>query len=479
MSRLETSFAQLQPIIVISFGSVGQRVADLLAADYPIRSGAAADLQSLVAQSKADGSVVPSVVLIADTDHAAEVVTSLEMLRNQSTGLHPRVWSAFVSGTVTDLADFDRALDEADAALVDVVLMLTSAPSVSEQAAALAAWLRVKVPSPGSVLGELPDASGRTCRYVAVGRAAAIAPVVDQSAVQPDVAAATKALNSLVAKAQKEVSDDFAKLPAALALVKSAEDLELAAHEAVPAKIMRADRAFQAALAAARDSVPIDLSEISRATIKAGIGSIVECLSNDESDLEAVLDDVQQSLTSERTEDQNTTEAVELLSELVVAASKGGLAKMFARGKVTDLGSKLSAAVDRQAGSTMASAIALAQSEVPTIAAVELRSAFEVRSAAAELANEKKVAARKSHWENAIANAFAKTRVWPAASTDDFARSWGGGLAEPRRYVVGSHEVVSALIDQTDVLAVVDLREPPDACVLVAQYGLPLAAFTA
>ena len=68
----------------------------------------------------------------------------------------------------------------------DLVLMMTGTASSSEKAAALGAWLHVKI-CPPSVLGELPDIDGRICRYVAIG-SGTVAP--DASSAAPTVVAA-------------------------------------------------------------------------------------------------------------------------------------------------------------------------------------------------------------------------------------------------------------------------------------------------
>ncbi len=464
MSHTDLSFTQPPVVGVISVGQTAERVAQLLGEAYPVRVVGIDDLAALANANQGSANqesrpALSAVVLLASTQDAGDVVTALSTLRGIPSTIRPRIWPTFVAGDPALLTDFDRALDEADSPMADVVLMVTKSPSAQHQADALAAWLRVKVPAPASVLACLPDSAGRTCRYVALGATEV------SGAGALDEAGALDAVTSLIAVVQEELAERAPKLEPVENLASAAEYLGAAAREAEPAKILRADRALGAAVTLARDALPDELAEIARRSVGRGVGSVAAHLPTDDVRLALILDAVAvttDSVSAQVAAPELQVGLADAVSGLVIAASRGGLAKVLRRSKINDLANLVSEAATTLTTSVVNAAVAAAQLGVADIAASALREA--VRQGAL------------AQWNDVVAAECATTNVWPTLWTEGVTRSWGGGVPAPRYYVVGSTEVVLALKDQTDVFTVIDLREPTTAVVLVAQYGLPLAA---
>ncbi len=456
----DLSFTQSPVVGVVSVGQTAEQVAQLLGEAYPVRLTRIDDLAALASTNQASRPALSAVVLLASTQDSGDVVAALSTLRGIPSTIRPRIWPTFVAGDPALLADFDCALDEADSPMADVVLMVTKSPSAQHQADALAAWLRVKVPAPASVLACLPDSAGRTCRYVALGATEVAAPHA------LDEAGALDAVTSLIAVAQEELAERAPKLEPVENLASAAAGLADAAREAEPAKILRADRALATAVTLARGALPDELAEIARHSVGVGVAH----LPTDDVRLALILDAVTtDSVSVQVAAPELQVELADAVSGLVIAASRGGLAKVLRRSKINDLANLVSEAATTLTTSVVNAAVAAAQLGVADIAASALREA--VRQGALQQDEE-----RLAKWNDVVAAGCATTNVWPTLWTEGVTRSWGGGVPAPRYYVVGSTEVVLALKEQTDVLTVIDLREPTTAVVLVAQYGLPLAA---
>jgi hypothetical protein len=197
----------LSRVAVIAVGSATATYAREVAGDTShsaITITRSSDIDDVVTQvadqfAASDASSrLPAVLLISDTKEADTVVAVIRALRAARLPMRPRVWPAFVSGDVSHLDNFDKALDELGSSASDVVVIATGSGGTAATSTALRAWLHVKVPAPPSVLAELPDKSGHTCRYVAVGSitvSEATSPdITDTQADEPDVAAITVAV---------------------------------------------------------------------------------------------------------------------------------------------------------------------------------------------------------------------------------------------------------------------------------------------
>lgn len=451
-------------------------------------------LGGVTQQDGAGGSGLPAVVVLAQTSDAPAVVELLRALRAQTPTVRPRVWPTFVAGDPTQLADFDAAVDELGPGACDLVLMMTGTASSSEKAAALGAWLHVKMPAPPSVLGELPDIEGRICRYVAIG-SGTVSPDTNTGSseeLEPippvDVDALTKAVRRALAESAGKAVSVTAANDSASALCAAAEDLD-------PVALLQAETNLANALADVgrqlSKSLTDSLGPIIEAQIDAPVESAADASGGDASDDAA-------SATDQVAADDRTA----AVSQLVLLASKGGLSKMMSRSRMASVAQSIAAAARRDVDAAVARAVAQVEYEVPdrinaAIAARQRR--FEDQQAAVELADNQHL---DSLWRGALINCRKAVALWPTVDTDGIKRSWGGSVPAPRHYVVGSEAALRALPDDDDALSVIDLRESATvvsptggasidlregnrsssdrhATVLLAQYGLPLGAFRA
>lgn len=446
-------------------------------------------LATLDAQTATIGSAagLPAVVVLASTARASQVATLIQTLRAQTPTLRPRVWPTFVTGETAELGEFDERLDSLGAGACDLVLMMNGKATAEAKAAALGAWLHVKMPAPPSVLGELPDVEGKICRYVAIGSATVnpAAPSVTETSVEEltiDEPATVSAVRADVAQAATKTVSVTAANDAASALCAAAEDLDAAA-------LLRAENHLAEAL-----------TDVSRQLAKVLADSLPKII---DERLDAGVD-VAMAAESETAEAGQTQvpaaeDRTQAVSQLVLLASKGGLSKMFSRSRMVGVAESVAAAARRDVAVAINQAIVPVDHEVPgqVSAAIARRAAAaaarrdEVSAANAQLADES--------WSAAMAKCRDQVTLWPRVDTSGVRRSWGGSAPSPRHYVVGSESALRGLPDDDDALSVIDLREPSAtaasakanidlrdasragqerrATVLLAQYGLPLTAF--
>lgn len=495
-------------------------------------------------QVKGPAAWLPAVVMIAETSHSGELLALLRLLRETEHSIRPRIWPAFVAGNVSELADFDAYLDEAGAGLCDVVLALMGAPSPGEQAGALGAWLHVKMPAPASVLGELPDSQGRTCRYVALGSANVEAPRPratreGELAADPDVDVV-----AVAARLSAEIAQRALTIPVVAAAQAANGALADACSLANPAAILRADKVFAEALTDVDELLPAELGKclselvavevggslqsiidvrapaispamttgpgiaIDQATsvgrgttvglgtavgqaTEAGRGMAVGPGTADGLGL-AVGQGAEAGSGTARTTGAERTDAV---SALVLMTSKGGFSKLFGRGRIAAATRTVeqTAADDlRTAIDTVTAAMngRVAQKVEAALAAKRGQDEARLQRLAAEQENRD-----RAYWGFSIEKARSRATIWTKIEAGGIWRAWGGPVPAPRRYLVGPAAVLSVADEREDTLKVVDLRdavhqqspaqiEGADAhsaenehtVLLVAQYGLPLAA---
>ena len=422
------------------------------------------------------GSTLPAVLIVADTSSAAAVLDIVEAINQAEYRVRPRVWPAFISGKPSELKAFDSQLSAAGQPSCDLVLMLNSSATTSGKqiADALAAWLKIKMPAPASVLAELPDSEGRICRYVALG-CATVTATADACDLAPsetpefDLAAVQVAVRAqLAAKAASAVSAVAAKDAAgALAAAAQAANLE---------QLLAAEQRLTESLAAIDFELPTKLGESLTELVTQAIESTTS------SDGAAADEQI-----SAATRNQ-------YLGELITMLTKGGLGKLFGRSRTAALTESIAQAALADVQRALAATVETATSQVPdvvneVVAATVLRH-DEKRAAALERAERE----RTTKWQGQIRSATKSVNVWPTVSTAGITRAWGGPVPAPRTYVVTN--TASALINDNDEMitvidlrdntateSVVDLRDNANlqelrAQILLAQYSLPLAAFS-
>ncbi|MEI8083247.1 MAG: hypothetical protein WCI74_15525 [Actinomycetes bacterium] len=508
MNQIRAVIPEIPRASVVSFGDAAGSVAEVVADRYPTlghvsagdSAGAlAADVLAPTeprSGSASEQGSLPAVVLLAGTESAGEVMELMTAIRDAQPALKPRVWPAFVAGDVQDLIEFDHQLDQAGPGLCDVVLVLMGAPSAADQADALGAWLHVKMPAPSSVLGELPDSQGRICRYVAVGSTGIEIPDSDADLPDdlpaPDEEAITRGIRD-------ELPEAVWTLSVVVAAQQALEALREAGAAADPAAILRKENLFTTALTTVADGLPDMLRQYVAGRVGELLGAnpVVIDLRNTGA-LEGV-----EGLPSLPTPPPGPTLAdrSEQVSALLLLTSKGGLGRLFGKGKVAAASEALVTACQQDLEAVVAASVAVVATQVSHLVAAAIGVQRRNHQIAVKRAQVERGGRRRAAWDFSIEKARSRATVWTPIETAGITRSWGGQVPAPRRYLVGSADVVKHAAERDDTMTVIDLRGPlaPEsdgseapqgqattvdgaasgesrAVVLVAQYGLPLAA---
>ncbi len=461
-------------VLIVAPDAPGQSVGELLVP----RSGFSAHLHSAGRAIAADGE--SAVLILAHTDSARAVAGIVsELAGGRSDAGRLRIWPVFVAGSPADLTDFDAALDELPPGSADLVLVLTAAPSPEAAAEALFAWLTVKLPAPASVLGRLPDAAGRTCRYVALGLTIGSetpsvsggsagpvgAPASAQALVpEPEEVDHEVAVETLAFEWADRLTGDLAALPAVAQLHAARQRLADAVDALDPRAALEAER--ELAGSAGRD-------------VSQAVGELVDAIRGEASGgVEA-----EASTSGAGFDDESGREILHrsagAVAEFALLAGRSGWGRMWAKRKVALAAEQVTGAAD--------AVVALAESRFSALAAELILRAAEATVhelavvEAAETASRSRAEAERNTEDRRreLADATRVGRVWNTVNEVAVRRVWGGGLPEPRRYLIGG-EVADSVVDLTDP-ANPCLRVTSAHCggrdrVLVAQYGLSLPA---
>lgn len=469
---------------MIAADDVGRAVGELLVhrPGFSARLHLAGDPDATALARTVEGGAESAVLVLAHTESAHSVAESIAGLsRGRSDTGRLRVWPAFVAGSPGDLVDFDKALDELPPGSADLVLVLTEAPSPEVAAEALFAWLTVKLPAPASVLGQLPDATGRTCRYVALGLSAS---ALGDSAEAPEASSGIERAgesvgNALDGRVDQEVEiealafqladrleSEFAATAPVVGLRESRARLTAAVDGLDPIGALAAER--ELTLTAAMDTLTV-------------INDAVRRLGGDSArrdDGQARRSDAQVGQST----DQAASELAQAVAEFALLAGKSGWGRMMAKRRLIAARDRLAAAADLVLEATESRWSDLAAEQV--LAAAEERVREAVAAAVAESARKAQLdadrQAREDHQELVVATRSGQ--VWNQIDEGAVERVWGGGLPEPRRYLIGGNEVTDSVVDLTDpahpCLRVASEHFGDQARVLIAQYGLSLPALS-
>lgn len=480
MNPIALKNGELRAAHVVALGDQAAGVVKALGQQYPVevaKSGAQPEQIATWLRESVNSGVptpaLPALLIVAKTNDAAEVLKIVEAVAKADYRIRPRVWPAFIDGSPNELKDFDVALTGMTSGACDLVLMLTGARTAEGTAGALSAWLKVKMPAPASVLAELPDSQGRVCRYVALGCTEVVAPPADEAAAADAsidfelVAVETTVRGQLVRQAAASVSGVAAKEAAgALAAAASAGDLQ---------QLLASNQRLTEALIAIERDLPAKLQ-----------GCLTELVQT------AIEKPAEQSETEELTPVSEQTRN-QYLSELAALLSKGGLGKLFVRSRTAALTESITVGAQQDVQRALHAAVESVVDQIPdvvneVVAAMQLLN-DQKRTAALQ----ESVAKRTSTWQRKLRDAATTTAVWPKISTAGITRAWGGPVPSPRTYVVTNSSTVDLLADEDAMVTVIDLRDvapavvdlrdsvrQPDlsAMVLLAQYSLPLAAFS-
>jgi hypothetical protein len=497
---------KLSPAVIVTMGDAAHSVGELLADRYPVAAFPLPDgcadagfegLITLINDSVAgpDGATeLPAVLIIADTDHSQDVLRVLDEIRAGATTVKPRVWPAIVAGHPARLAEFDAALDARRTSSCDLVLVMTGSNSPEEQADALSAWLHVKMPAPASVLADLPDSRGRICRYVGLG---CVAVDVGQAPSYVSTTAATFD----DAGAVEQICEELAN-------VATSDRSVVSANSAVAALVVAAQSYSAADVMRSESDVTVALGDIERelapsleVALPGIVTEVVRTLSSTQEPQDAPKA-VADASGDAAAEDVNGKTAdgsggrTETVSQLVLLASKGGLSKMFNRNRMAAVAETIEPLARADVSAAVDAALQQADARVPILVKDETQRLAEADAAALEQVAQTAQNASTLAWNQAVDKARREVVLWPTINIEGISRSWGGGVPAARQYVVASASALRLLAEDDAIMSVVDLRtqhradtddgdidlrDQPEisggkAMVLLAQYGLPLAA---
>lgn len=510
MSPNERTFltgAESGHVVVISIGTAAAAVKSILTSadtfDFEVvelteNDGLADQLARLAASPDPTRSVpdaagvrVPDAVLVlGDTSVADPVAQAVAALAGNGPTARKRVWPAFVAGDPAELNAFDDALDELSDSDCDAVLMLTHVPSPERAAQTLLAWLTVKLPAPASVLGQLPDASGRICRYVALGYEQ-VSPVTAPEG--------TESGGDDTTAADRLACDDVADAEVAAHLAACGEQLEQAVRTLAPAVALHERRDALDAAMAGTDLASViaaaqDLALATDTDIHPAVAALTAELAGEAAQAEAnpaAMTSVPDATVAGEPAGEPAGESRDALApqppsltaalaEYVVVAGRTGFGRMVSGGRRRQAGATLAAAADALVTEAERTWIAQAQHELrPAVRSAILQRRSAARAAAAETAR-RQAATAAEDWRADVERAVAEGRTWQHVDASRVTRSWGAGPAAPRRYVIGSGATFDSVIDLTDpgepCLRVTTPTGTAAVIVLTAQYGLPLTA---
>ncbi|MDP3972404.1 MAG: hypothetical protein Q8P61_05805 [Candidatus Nanopelagicales bacterium] len=471
-------------VSMIAADDVGRAVGEQLLSrpGFSARLHLAGDPDATALARTVEGGAESAVLVLAHTESARAVAESIAgMSRGRSDTGRLRVWPAFVAGSPADLVDFDKVLDELPPGSADLVLVLTEAPSPEAVAEALFAWLTVKLPAPASVLGQLPDATGRTCRYVALGLSAAAA---GGSAEAPAASHGIERAGESAGDVPDGPADQEVEIEA-LAF-ELADRLESEFTTAAPVVRLRDARVRLNAAVDGLDPIGAlaaerELTLTAALDISTVISDAVRRLDGDS----ARRDDDQVRRSGAhvgQNSDQAASELARAVAEFALLAGKSGWGRMMAKRRLVAARDRLAAAADLVVEATESRWSESAAEQVH--AAAEARVRESVAAAVAESARKAQLdadqQAREDHQELVVATRSGQ--VWNRIDEGAVERVWGGGLPEPRRYLIGGNEVTDSVVDLTDpahpCLRVTSEHFGDQARVLVAQYGLSLPALS-
>lgn len=391
----------------------------------------------------------PGAVLIvgstASAGRLADAVASLVGKRQSREG-KLRVWPAFVAGDAANIAGFDSILDGLPSGSTDAVLVLTAAPSPEVAADALLSWVTVKLPAPPSVLGQLPDTQGQICRYVALG----LAGIAATDRQHSDSGASGPGGCHEGDVGPQDAKSALAATEPVRTLRSQAEDLCRAAAAADPAAILAAEHALVV-------------------TANRNVSAEAWLALADLADSADDLPEGQPVHASAATADLSARAA-----DLVLLASKSGFGRLVSRRRrdaaIAALTAATAALVDVVEGEWNAAAnVGLG---VAAGRAAQRREEERASRAAADAADRQR---------RAVSDALADGDTWAPIDAQAINRVWGQGAPAPRRYVIGDRSLIGSVIDlanDADTCLCVSTEDGEDIRILVAQYGLPVAALT-
>ncbi|MGV1036799.1 MAG: hypothetical protein ACOYD0_07195 [Candidatus Nanopelagicales bacterium] len=538
MSPLEADRRKSSPVVVVAVGAKAEETRDeLLATQQGLvvgidaARGGKADVAAVVNKLRelrpaaGEPASVPAVLITAATSDCQDVLSMLVALRQLEPDLRPRVWPAFVAGDAGELEAFDLALDEAGSGLCDLALVTIGAPSVSAATQALGAWVQIKAPAPASVLGELPDAQGRICRYVALGaqsvESIGKASVGLDSAEGPtsgssDPVTSTE-VESVAADVQRRLCECAKEAQELAAAIAAGAEIGDAGERADTAAVLRADAQLSSSLESLRReagrSLRLELADLIDAAI-ADNAKVAEPAATTDSgassgaapadaesghDEKSAADPVGEPADTASGDSSTDTAGsvgsaaapalsrTDAVAALAMLTSKGGLAKMFGRSRMAAAAQAATLAANREIDDQLDRLVGdvgagLAEQVRAKLTENRQRDRNEqARRAMSEQAEQ------ALQLDASVAQATRDVQIWPTVDTAGVRRSWGGSAPAARRYVVKSADPSSEISESDGILTVIDLRDPaphsdmgrPAAVVLLAQYGLPLSALTA
>lgn len=481
------------PVAVIGVDEVGLDVAEKVAAGCGVVAigpvGAfgegASDLDSVWSALDAPTSdYVPAVALVGATDSAGDIRTLIAAITSADPGLRPRIWPMFVAGSPSGLSSWEHPLTAADLSLVDVAISTLGAPTTEDTVRALVAWMRLKVPAPASVLGQLADVNGRRCQFVVLGahaigeafpadrpsQSAQVGEPVDAAAV-PVPAELSEAAEEAVAQSTTLQCLD-ASAAGLVGAVAASDQVDVAAVVQAETEFSTAlGSAVEAGLARAREDL---LPLICRTADAAATDGFPAAAPTAEPEPVAEPETVAQMADEQRLQGQSagsTRPRTEIVAEWISLATKGPMGRMWHRGNISRCADELLVAVESEA----AAARSDTQSQLLRWVTQQWQAQLQL---ALNAAND--TPAHPSGLDSAaqarVRNAISECHPWTPVDPARVERSWGQGLASARKYLFGVPASARELFDEPDVMVAATLTDIPDIeemVVLAAQYGIP------
>lgn len=464
---------ELARVAVVAVGSaMGERarsVASLGSQTYDLLdSSSNSAVLSQIGTQFVGASEQPAILLVSSTSDASIVTDFVRAAREVDFELRPRIWPAFVAGSAKDLEAFDLAVDELGPGACDVVLFAAGQANPRIQADALRAWLQVKLPAPASVLADLPDKAGRSCRYVAIGcqtvTSSSMTSLPELLSDEVDIAAVVQLAQPMLYRCMDEAPSVRIANEAASALCAAAEHFDVTAMIAAESELSKALVTLDRTLPGYLES-----------KIPALIGQALDAAPTSQESTAAQTSVAPSGTAGSR---------VELVSALAQLAGKGAMSRMFAKSRMTALADQVATEAREDVSRACQSIIGKLQDSVAAAVKAESQTRRSRRQAEREELLRNQQTTQEAQWERLVREARDGTRVWPTVRPSNVQRSWGGGIPAPRQYVVSTADSAVSLADDDGSLAVIDLRDDASrssnaqrsAVILVAQYGLPLSA---
>lgn len=426
------------------------------------------------------GASVVCFVLLDDPSGLAEVVTVLQS-ESRAARVRLRIWPVAVGALDADWVEADQWCDEQDPPIDSALAIGPEAP-VAQVAPALLDWFGLKADSPGSPLSLLNDASGRSCRWAALG-GRTIDVQVDDPAPRPvgdeSVAANATEMQHRAEEVVAKIRPSALDIPLARATSTAAQELERVC--ALNPSRENFNKAFEHLVETGRqtfedDYLAVELARRNRPLVDSCVAEVVVAGLGDDANALLLAAELIREVQSDEVRtvgDFLDDEVIGAAAQIETSIPKGALARRLGKRQRAVALTGFAAQVTSQIRSRMETSLTQAERAIRH----ELAERLNVRG---DELLEEATAARKAAVEGAR---IAKLResVKEAASTwiepGQVEVSWGSLGAQSRQYLIAKPEVIAELSmrDLDGIVPVADQRANA-VRTLNVRVGLPISA---